>query len=53
MTRLAVKWMDEKGNEVKREKATYALVTEYDEEGDVINETFGQLGDRVEEHAEK
>lgn len=38
-----VKWMDDQGNEVDKEKATTALVTTYDEEGNVVEESFGTV----------
>jgi len=49
----SIKWLDSAGNEVMPEEATHALVTEYDEEGNIIRETFGQLGDQVEERGQK
>jgi len=38
-----VKWMDDEGNEVAQEKATHAMVAEYDEEGNLIREDFGTV----------
>lgn len=43
----AVKWMDDKGKEVAREKATHALVTTYDKDGNVEDETFGSFEPEV------
>ena len=38
-----VKWMDEAGNEVDKEEATHALVTTYDKEGQLVDESFGTV----------
>lgn len=38
---IRVKWMDEAGNEVDEDKATHALVTTYDNEGQLVDESFG------------
>ncbi len=38
-----VKWMDEAGNEVDKDKATHALVTTYDDEGQLVDESFGTV----------
>ena len=38
-----VKWMDEAGNEVDKDKATHALVTTFDEEGQLVDESFGTV----------
>ena len=43
----AVKWMDAKGNEVAKEKATRALVTTYNKDGSVKDETFGTVAPEV------
>lgn len=43
MPKLAIKFMDDQGKEVAREEATHALITTYDEKGNLINETFGRL----------
>ena len=42
-SRLNVKWMDEAGNEVDKEKATHALVTTYDKDGQLVDESFGTV----------
>ena len=42
-SRLNVKWLDESGNEVEKDKATYALVTTYDKDGQVVDESFGTV----------
>jgi len=39
----AVKWMDEAGKEVDKENATHALVTTYDKDGQVVDESFGTV----------
>ena len=38
-----VKWMDEAGKEVDKEKATHVLVTTYDEDGQLVDESFGTV----------
>ena len=38
-----VKWMDEAGNEVDKDKATHALVTTYGEDGQIVDESFGTV----------
>lgn len=43
MTRLAVKWMNDKGEEVKKDGATQALVSEYDDDDNLIREDFGKV----------
>ncbi len=40
---ISVKWMDDKGNEVDKNKATHALVTTYDDEGQLVDESFGTV----------
>ncbi|KKM68027.1 hypothetical protein LCGC14_1465070 [marine sediment metagenome] len=42
-SRLTVKWMDNKGNEVEKDKATHALVTTYDKDGQLVDESFGTV----------
>ena len=42
-SRLTVKWMDETGKEVEKEKATHALVTLYDKDGQFVEESFGTV----------
>ena len=51
-SRLNVKWMDEAGNEVDKEKATHALVTTYDKDGQLVDESFGTV-EQKEEVAEQ
>lgn len=41
-----IKWMDNEGNEVEPKEATHVLIAEYDEEGNVIRETFGEVDER-------
>lgn len=43
MAHYAVKYLDRAGNEVLKEEAAAAIVTEYDEEGNPISETFGSV----------
>jgi len=38
-----VKWMDEAGNEVDKEKATHALVTTFDDKGQLVDESYGTV----------
>lgn len=38
-----VKWMDEAGNEVDKEQATHALVATFDDEGQLVDESFGTV----------
>ena len=38
-----VKWMDDKGKEVDKSEATQAIVAEYDDEGNLILESFGTV----------
>ncbi len=45
---IRVKWMDEKGNEVDKDKATHALVTTYDAEGQLVDESFGTVEPKEE-----
>ena len=52
-SRLAVKWMNDKGEEVSKGWATQALVSEYDDEGNLIREDFGSVGEQVDEPDEK
>ena len=40
---ITVKWLDDKGSEVEKEKATHALVTTYDKDGQVVDESFGTV----------
>lgn len=47
--KVAIKFMNDQGKEVAREEATHALVTTYDEEGNLINETFGRLDTHSQE----
>ena len=42
-SRLEVKWMNDKGEEVSKGWATQALVSEYDDEGNLVTETFGKV----------
>ena len=50
LPRTTVKWMNDKGEEVRQSSATNAIVTEYDEKGRVTRETHGTLSDEeVEE----
>lgn len=48
-----IKWMDDEGNEVKPEKATQVLISEYDDEGNLIREDFGAVGDKVDEQSQE
>lgn len=41
--RIAVKWLDDKGSEVDKEKATHALVTTFDDKGQLVDESFGTV----------
>ncbi len=41
--RITVKWMDTDGNEVDKDNATQALVTTYDDEDNVVDESFGTV----------
>lgn len=52
-SRLEVKWMNDKGEEVKKGWATQALVSEYDDEGNLIREDFGAVGDEVDEQPQE
>ncbi len=45
---IRVKWMDDKGNEVTQDKATRALVTTYNEEGKIVDESFGTVESKEE-----
>ncbi|KKL57985.1 hypothetical protein LCGC14_2229950 [marine sediment metagenome] len=40
---ITVKWLDDKGSEVEKEKATHALVTLYDKDGQFVEESFGTV----------
>lgn len=40
---VTVKWMDEAGNEVDKDKATHALVTTFDDKGQLVDESFGTV----------
>ena len=44
---IRVKWMDEAGKEVEKEKATHALVTRYDKDGQLVDESFGTVEPEV------
>ena len=46
--RIAVKWLDDKGSEVDKEKATHALVTTYDKDGQLVDESFGTVEQKEE-----
>ena len=41
--KTVVKWMDDKGKEVKKSEATQAIVSEYDDEGNLLLESFGTV----------
>ena len=41
--KVVVKWMDDKGKEVERNEATQAIVSEYDDEGNLLLESFGTI----------
>ncbi len=41
--KMVVKWMDDKGKEVAKDKATQAIVAEYDDEGNLVLESFGSV----------
>lgn len=43
LPRTIVKWMDDKGKEVDKDNATQALVTTYDEKGQLVDESFGTV----------
>ncbi len=43
MTQTTVKWLDEAGKEVDKEEATHALVTTYDKDGQLVDESFGTV----------
>ena len=47
-SRLTVKWMNDKGEEVSKGWATYALVSEYDDDDNLLNEDFGAVGEQVD-----
>ncbi len=51
--RQVIKWMDDEGNEVAQEKATQAMVAEYDDEGNLIREDFGAVGEQVDEQPQE
>ena len=42
-----VKWMDKAGKEVEKGKATHALVTTYDKDGQLVDESFGTVEPEV------
>jgi hypothetical protein len=45
---INVKWMDDAGREVEKDEATFALVTTYDEDGGIVDETFGSVKPEAE-----
>jgi len=47
-SRLTVKWMDEAGKEGDKDKATHALVTTYDKDGQLVDESFGTVEQKEE-----
>ena len=48
-----IKWMDDEGNEVAQGEATQALIAEYDDDDNLISETFGAVGEQVEEQVDE
>lgn len=48
-----VKWMNDKGEEVEKGWATRALIAEYDKEGNLIREDFGEVGEQVDEQPQE
>ncbi len=41
--KTVVKWMDDKGKEVEKSEATQAIVAEYDDDGNLLLESFGAV----------
>ena len=52
-SRLEVKWMNDKGEEVSKGWATQALISEYDEDDNLIREDFGAVGEQVDEQVDE
>ncbi len=52
-SRLEVKWMNDKGEEVSKGWATQAIVTEYDDEDNLIREDVGSVGEQVDEQPQE
>lgn len=48
-----IKWMDAEGNEVEPKKATQALISEYDDDDNLVSETFGAVGEQVDEQPQE
>ena len=43
-----ISYFDENGKTVSKEEATFAIITEYDQSGNLINETWGEIGNKEE-----
>ncbi len=46
--KTVVKWMDDKGKEVEKSEATQAIVAEYDDNGNLLFESFGTVEQKEE-----
>ena len=43
VTKTNICYLDDEGNVVTKEKAVKCIITEYDSQGNVINEIFGEI----------
>lgn len=53
INKVAVTYLDNKGQVVTKEKASQVIITEYDKEGNVINEVRGSVNNEKEVEEER